>query len=73
MDDHDNNVLLGTITRKVVCMLIKHKALTPSSSDDTQPDRTKIAPLINWRTLESVYPAYPDIDELYVSEADRYP
>jgi hypothetical protein len=66
-------VLLGTIMRKVICTLIQYRAFTPSNNvDPTRPDSTRISPLLNWSTLECVYPRYPDTDELIISEQDRY-
>ena len=59
----------GTITRKVLCTLMKHKAFAPPSCDPNSTER--ISPLVNWDTLECLYPDYPVIEDLEVSERDR--
>jgi len=59
----------GTITRKVLCTLIKHKAFAPPGSDPNSS--TCISPLVSWGTLECVYPDYPKIEELSVGKTDR--
>ena len=69
VDDKDGNIFCGTIMRKVICTLIKHKAFGPASSDPNSSRR--ISPLVNWGTLECIYPKYPDIDHLKISEIDR--
>jgi chloride channel 7 len=69
VDENDNFVLCGTVTRKVICTLIKHKAFGPSTSDPYSKKR--ISPLVNWGTLECPYPRYPDVDKLTISDIDR--
>eukprot|EP01038_Epipyxis_sp_PR26KG_P004229 gene4229-6005_t len=69
VDDKDDNVLVGTIMRKVVCTLIKHRAFGSPTSDPTSSKR--ISPLVNWGTLECIYPRYPDINDLVISDSDR--
>ena len=32
---------------------------------------SRVSPLVNWGTLECVYPKYPDVEDLNVSENDR--
>ena len=44
VDDKDGNTFCGTIMRKVICTLIKHKAFGPSSVDTSSPRR--ISPLV---------------------------
>lgn len=60
----DRGVFCGTIMRKVICTLIKHKAFGPADSDPTSFCR--VSPLVNWGTLECAYPKYPTINELSV-------
>ena len=69
VDQTDGDVLCGTVLRKVICTLIMHKAFGPSASDPMSPRR--ISPLVNWGTLECIYPKYPDVDQLKVSDTDR--
>lgn len=63
-----DGVFCGTVQRKVICTLLKHKAFGPSSSDPSSPKR--VSPLVDWGTLERIYPKYPRIEELSVSEAE---
>lgn len=65
----EDGVLAGTITRKVMCTLMKHKAFGPASSDPNTSSR--ISPLVNWATLEIVYPHYPTIDQIKITEYER--
>lgn len=62
------HVLCGTITRKVICTLMKHKAFAPPSADPTSAER--LSPLVNWGVLESIYPYYPDVADFNISETE---
>jgi chloride channel 7 len=70
VDENDGNVLCGTVTRKVICTLMQHKAFGPSNSDPTSSKR--ISPLVNWGTLECVYPRYPDIGQVTITPLERH-
>ena len=48
---------------------MKHKAFAPPSIDPNSEER--ISPLVNWDTLECVYPDYPRIEEIEISHRDR--
>ncbi len=63
------NTFYGTITRKVICTLLKHRAFAPPSSDPNSEER--ISPLVNWGTLERIYPHYPKIEDLNITTRDR--
>ena len=69
LDDNDGNIFCGTIMRKVICTLIKHKAFGSAQADPN--DVRRISPLVNWGTLECVYPNYPDVEHLKLLEVDR--
>lgn len=69
VDEKDGGVLCGTVMRKVICMLIKHKAFGPPDSDEHS--NARISPLLNWDTLECIYPKYPQIHELSISDTER--
>lgn len=90
-------MLVGTIPRKVLCALLKHKAFaplevlslackTPSGNDiseeafnirdilarkDVDENIRNMSPIVNWGTLECMYPDYPDVGSLSVSESER--
>ena len=67
--DRPREVFCGTVLRKVISTLIKHKAFAPPESDPNSVER--ISPLVNWGTLECIYPNYPDVRELDISSRDR--
>ena len=69
LDDKDGNVFCGTIMRKVICTLIKHKAFGSAQADPD--DIRRVSPLVNWGTLECVYPNYPDTEHINVRDVDR--
>ena len=69
VENSDNRVLCGTIARRVVCSLIKHKAFSTVIPDT--PLVKFASPLISWETIERVYPHYPKISDLRVSEKER--
>ena len=69
IDEKDDMALSGVVSRKVLCTLIKHKAFGPAHSDPNSSSR--ISPLVNWDTLECVYPRYPEVGELSITELDR--
>lgn len=72
IDDQDGDVFVGTITRKVLCSLIKHKAFGPPSNSysNIAPKQT-VCPRLSWSTLESIYPRYPEIKSLTVTSLER--
>lgn len=68
--ESEDYVLRGTIMRKVLCTLMKHRAFGPSGWDATSAER--LSPLVNWGTLECVYPSYPDIEDIHaLSEEEK--
>ncbi|RYY79119.1 hypothetical protein EON63_17395 [archaeon] len=90
VDSDEAGVLQGTISRKCVCTLLKHKAYTPHAHIHTHTDVSnetyddphthtqkpsspshRITPLINWGTLECIYPDFPDVGDVMVPMRDR--
>jgi H+/Cl- antiporter ClcA len=86
VDDADDDVLLGTITRKVLCSLLLHKtfhrlsedtgetfasASTSMAAESTTAAASTVSPLLNWGAIEHVYPRYPEVEDLQVSEEER--
>lgn len=69
VEDDNQGTLCGTVTRKVICTLIKHKAFGPPGADPFSTRR--ISPLVNWQTLECIYPRYPEIEDLQILESER--
>jgi chloride channel 7 len=65
------DVLLGMVPRKVICVLLKHRAIgfydeKPEIGIDTPP----LSPLVNWGALEREYPNYPDVDDITLCAND---
>ena len=52
----------------IVCM--RFTAFGPASADPNSERR--ISPLVNWGTLECVYPRYPQIFQLSVDDSSRF-
>ncbi len=83
VESDESNILLGSILRKTICTLLKHKAFAPShvgsshtgtgASAGVGPGALpqRLFPLVAWGTLECTYPRYPNVDQLNLSDADR--
>eukprot|EP01039_Chlorochromonas_danica_P002361 gene2361-2592_t len=111
VDDNEPGILQGSIARKVLCTLLKHRAFSPlpipieiqvvgeegegEPHDDcssigggggggtgengssrpptpTSVQGSRLSPLVNWGTLECIYPNYPDIDDIpLLSQTER--
>jgi hypothetical protein len=57
---------------KVLCTLIKHKAFTPGTgSSPIHVNNVRVAPLLNWGTIECVYPNYPKVGDLQLQEHEK--
>ena len=68
VDVKNGGVLVGAILRKVLCTLIKQKAFGPPTANPLSSQR--LSPLVNWGTLEGIYPVYPDIADLQINEIE---
>eukprot|EP01032_Pedospumella_encystans_P012074 gene12074-13992_t len=75
VESDESNILVGSILRKTICTLLKHKAFAPShagpSHTGTGAPPQRLFPLVAWGTLECTYPRYPHVDQLNLSDADR--
>ena len=69
--DKDGNIFYGTITRKVICTIIKHRAFGVLMDDGSGETRVRAGTTVSWSDVEAVYPDYPDVDTLKISENDR--
>jgi len=76
----DAGVMVGTVSRKVITSLIKHRAwtpyfphsgLSPAQQRNGAPSFSSPIPILNWSTLENVYPRYVLITELSVTQLQR--
>ena len=50
--------------------LLAYLAFGPANADPTSEGR--ISPLVNWGTLECVYPRYPQISQLSIDDSSRF-
>jgi hypothetical protein len=71
VDEALNNILIGTISYKVLCSLLKHKAFTPGNNSPIHVNNVRVAPLLNWGTIECVYPNFPKIEEISLQEHEK--
>ena len=73
VESDESHMLVGTVLRKTICTLLKHKAFAPCSQSTgaDPPTDTRVFPLVAWGTLECIYPRYPDLDSIQLSDADR--
>lgn len=81
VDDAEPGVLQGTIARKVICTLLKHRAYSPmeglgssnsfSNLQDAGAPASRLSPLVNWGTLECIYPNYPDLEDFQLTDRER--
>ena len=69
VENSDNRLFYGTISRRVICSLIKHKSFC-TTAPETQPAKFA-SPLLSWEIIERAYPHYPKISDLRVSEKER--
>jgi hypothetical protein len=69
--DEKDRTLLGTVTRKIVCTLMKHKAFTFGFGSPMHINNQRVSSLLNWGTIEHVYPNYPDILDLQLTGPER--
>jgi len=66
--DLNSNLLIGTILRKVLTVLLKSRSFGPSSSDPNSSSR--ISPLVSWTNLEIIYPRYPSVLDIHLSNIE---
>jgi chloride channel 7 len=85
VDVDSGGVLVGTILRKCLTVLLKHKAFeqqqhhynnkslynSSTSSAASHSNSSSAIPLVNWSQLENIYPRYPSIDSVVLSADDR--
>jgi chloride channel 7 len=64
-----DGVLVGTVLRKALCVVIQRGAFGRPDADPRSPCR--VSPLVSWDALETIYPRYPDIKDLQISQDER--
>ena len=79
VDTNDDNVLFGTISRNVLCALLKHRsfgrALDSQSvsvtSDYVDVGGEKFVPISELEVVEGSYPKYPSVKDIRIGRRDR--
>lgn len=77
VDNDTTGTLYGTASRDMLCTLLQRKAFTAATAVDDGngqglSTRAKaISPLVQWDTLERVYPRYPSVDDIELRSTDR--
>jgi hypothetical protein len=102
VDTQHGDILVGTVLRKVLCMLLKVRAFSKSNTYPNTPNASTnnlasagnnsssssssprkyighmgvgdlwLSPLVCWGTLECVYPDFPDVNDLQLTDSDKY-
>ena len=79
VDTEQDNVLFGTISRNVLCALLKHRSFG-RPMDTTSVDvlcnyvdvhGEKFLPITEWETVEGSYPKYPSVKDIRISLRER--
>lgn len=77
VDTASGGTLYGTASRYMLCTLLQRRAFgAPDVLEDyDQPDKSfgprRLSPLVQWDTIERVYPRYPTINDVEMRECDR--
>lgn len=77
VDTASSGTLFGTASRDMLCTLLKRKAfgspdaLSGYNESGSSGVPKRLSPLVQWDTLERVYPRYPTIDDVEMRSADR--
>jgi len=77
VDTASSGTLYGTASRDMLCTLLQRKAygspdvLTDDNEAGLSLGPKRVSPLVQWETLEKVYPKYPTIEDIDMRSADR--
>mmetsp|Transcript_9297 Transcript_9297/g.17509 ORF Transcript_9297/g.17509 Transcript_9297/m.17509 type:complete len:820 (-) Transcript_9297:3837-6296(-) len=77
VDNDTSGTLFGTASRDMLCTLLQRKAYTTARAVDDgnghglSSSSKRVSPLVQWDTLERVYPRYPTVDDIDLRSADR--
>lgn len=78
VDMTSGGTLYGTVSRSTLCTLLKRRAFAPVESfhgynekgDETLGPK-RLSPLVQWDTIERVYPRYPKIEDIRLRAGDK--
>jgi chloride channel 7 len=79
VDTKDGNLLIGTISRNVLCALLKHRCFgrpisTASESvlsNYVELGRERFVPITEWEIVEGSYPKYPSVHDIRIGAAEK--
>ena len=75
VDTASSGTLFGTASRDMLCTLLKRRAFGSPNDiadyDENTLSSKRLSPLVQWDTLERVYPRYPTIEDVEMRSADR--
>jgi len=77
VDTASGGTLYGTASRYMLCTLLQRRAFgAPDVMEDyDEPNKNfgprRLSPLVQWDTIERVYPRYPTINDVEMRESDR--
>eukprot|EP00977_Amphora_coffeiformis_P010919 scaffold2581_cov143-Amphora_coffeaeformis.AAC.1 len=77
VDTASGGTLYGTASRYMLCTLLQRRAFgAPDVLEDyDEPNKNfgprRLSPLVQWDTIERVYPRYPTIHDVEMRESDR--
>jgi len=77
VDSDSTGTLYGTASRDMLCTLLQRKAYGSPNvlSDENEAGLSlgpkRVSPLVQWDTLEKVYPRYPTVEDVDMRSADR--
>ena len=77
VDSDSSGTLYGTASRDMLCTLLQRKAYgSPDVLNDEKEaglslGPKRVSPLVQWETLERVYPRYPGVEDIDMRSADR--
>jgi CBS domain-containing protein len=84
VDTNDSNLLVGTISRNVLCALLKQRCFgRPSNSGNNSTasesvlaiyvelGNERFVPITEWEIVEGSYPKYPSVHDIRISAAEK--
>jgi len=75
VDTFSGGTLYGTASRSMLCTLLQRRAFGEPDAladyDEHELGPRRLSPLVQWDTIERVYPKYPTIDDVNMRTGDR--
>ena len=81
VDTEDENLLIGTISRNVLCALLKERCFgrpTMASamsegvlSNYVEAHDERFVPITEWEVVEGSYPKYPSVKDIRIGSAEK--